>query len=526
MPNLEQQGIEIFHNGGKIPASAVSSLSVFFKLNEISFVQLQGEMEDWLISDLIIIKKSEAIIFSGMITHIHVKKAENGIFRKEFKISHPSYKTKNNLHQRIFANLSNQEILQEMFSFYSIPLKTDFKSLTSKKWLQNQRSDWDFALDLAKISGAFVSVENEFLTIQCIDFTPENTTSVAQETILDLNLSIDATAFFNQATGRFWDFSSQENLEIVSDKIPEQKAGNQTAIEIGNQLQNPSKMLAGRRFSDIGTLPLLAENLMKFQEAGKIKGEIILSGYFGLVPGNWLNLHNIHRDFNGNHFISEVEIHFSESETKTILKVGYLDENLKNEVFTPTSDLQKQHLAKVVQLEGDPDGEDRILVELTDFENGKNQIWARLNSVGAGNEKGLVFLPDINDEVLVCFENSDVIILGSLHSSAKPSPISVRDDNAVKGIFTVKNKMIFDDFSESISVQTKNAEIKIQSQNDGIEILYQNQKIQLNEDGIFLNSDKDLVLKASGKIKIEGGSALELESSATTTIKGAIVQIN
>ena len=66
-------------------------------------------------------------------------------------------------------------------------------------------------------------------------------------------------------------------------------------------------------------------------------------------------------------------------------------------------------------------------------------------------------------------------------------------------------------------------------------------KIILGQDGIIMESGKDIIIKASGDIKAEsnntevkanlnfkaeGGAGLEVSSSATTVVKGSMVQIN
>ncbi len=45
--------------------------------------------------------------------------------------------------------------------------------------------------------------------------------------------------------------------------------------------------------------------------------------------------------------------------------------------------------------------------------------WARMVQVGAGNNRGASFLPEVNDEVLVAFEQGDwrrPYVLGLLHN--------------------------------------------------------------------------------------------------------------
>jgi hypothetical protein len=66
-------------------------------------------------------------------------------------------------------------------------------------------------------------------------------------------------------------------------------------------------------------------------------------------------------------------------------------------------------------------------------------------------------------------------------------------------------------------------------------------KITMNEDGIKLDSAKDIILKAAGDIKadgvnikikgsseakVEGGSGAEVSSGGTTKVKGSMVNIN
>ena len=66
-------------------------------------------------------------------------------------------------------------------------------------------------------------------------------------------------------------------------------------------------------------------------------------------------------------------------------------------------------------------------------------------------------------------------------------------------------------------------------------------KLVMNADGILIESAKDLIMKASGDVtvegtnvsyaanaqyKAEGGAGAELSSGANVVVKGAIVQIN
>ena len=196
-------------------------------------------------------------------------------------------------------------------------------------------------------------------------------------------------------------------------------------------------------------------------------------------------------------------------------------------------------------LEGDPQGEERIQVNLMGDESAP--IWARVALPYAGDGRGLVFLPEIGDEVLVGFMDgnpSEAVVVGALHASGAASPTSKSDDNNIKGIVTREGiKLEFDEEKKHVVVETPGGNrITVSDDEGGILLEDQNgNKVTLGSDGIALDSAKDVSIKAKGDVKIEGtnieasakaqltvkgsGSA-EISSSGNTVVKGSIVQIN
>jgi uncharacterized protein involved in type VI secretion and phage assembly len=201
----------------------------------------------------------------------------------------------------------------------------------------------------------------------------------------------------------------------------------------------------------------------------------------------------------------------------------------------------------VTALEKDPENEFRIKVKVPVINKDDEGVWSRLATPDAGNNRGIVIRPEVGDEVIVGFINDDprdAIVLGCLHSSKNAAPIEAKDDNHQKGWITRSEmKIVLDDDKKTILISTP-ADNKIQLSEDEKSIMIQDQngnKIQMNSDGITMESCKDVKIKATGDIKMEGinieakasaglkaqGSAsAEISSSATTTVKGSIVMIN
>ncbi len=178
--------------------------------------------------------------------------------------------------------------------------------------------------------------------------------------------------------------------------------------------------------------------------------------------------------------------------------------------------------------------------------------WARLTSPYAGDQRGIFFLPEVNDEVLVCFEHGDIqrpVVMGSFwNGKDKPSMAGAADaaeDNDIKTIFTRSGHQItFSDKKgeEKISIidksggnliiiDTKEQKISIVSDKD---VAVEAKKdITLKADGDVNISGKNVNLKAQQGFKAEGmqtdvkgSSTLNLETSGQGKLKSGMLDID
>jgi uncharacterized protein involved in type VI secretion and phage assembly len=87
----------------------------------------------------------------------------------------------------------------------------------------------------------------------------------------------------------------------------------------------------------------------------------------------------------------------------------------------------------------DPDTSGRAKVKYVNVGEAVESHWARIATIGGGSGRGMVFQPEVNDEVLVAFEHGDPrrpVILGGLFSKKnqlpKPDQSNVGENSAVK----------------------------------------------------------------------------------------------
>jgi len=175
-------------------------------------------------------------------------------------------------------------------------------------------------------------------------------------------------------------------------------------------------------------------------------------------------------------------------------------------------------------------------------------VWARVATLDAGDQRGTVFRPEKDDEVVLGFFHADPaqpVVLGMLHSSAKAPPITPTEDNDEKGyVSRSKVALRFDDKKKVAILETPGGNRLTLSDDDGgLTLADQNgNSIVLNKDGIALKSDKKAVMikaksdlkaqamnaeiKATSGATVKGGSKAEISSSGKVTVKGSLVMIN
>jgi uncharacterized protein involved in type VI secretion and phage assembly len=154
----------------------------------------------------------------------------------------------------------------------------------------------------------------------------------------------------------------------------------------------------------------------------------------------------------------------------------------------------------------DPQGLGRVKIRLPWVDAGY-EVWARLCTFMGGNNRGSWFIPDVNDEVLVCFEHGDPsrpFVLGGLWNGADTPPETM--DGAGqnnKKVLRSRNgvKVTLDDASgqEQMILETPGAQkITLKDGPGTIEIIDSNgNSIKLEPAGITVTAAAKVTVNAS-----------------------------
>lgn len=456
---------------------------------------------------------------------------------------------------KYFYDVKDSEAFEEIIDAYGLEKDVEATNFSHKELVQYNTSDWDFIVSRAQASGKLCFVENGKITI-----SKPNVTAASVETVtfgaslLDFDAEIDARNQFAKVSSYSWDYSNQELVEIEAADPGVSLNGNLSPSDLAGTIELENLELRhGGNISDV-ELQDWADAKLLFQQLSKIRGRVKFQGIPAVKPNTIITLEGVGDRFNGKAYITGVFHEISEGNWTIDAQFGLNPEWFSEtfDIHTPTGSgiipaIKGLHTGIVTQLESDPNGEDRILVKIPIINNEEQGIWCRVASPDAGENRGIFFRPEIEDEVIIGFINEDpnnAIVLGMLHSSGKPAPITAADANHQKGIVTRSEmKVLFDDEKKSIGIETPAGKKITLDEDKGVIIIEDENSnvITIDSKGIKMESAGNIELKATGDVKIEGtnvsviasaqfkaeGSAgAELSSGATAILKGSIVQIN
>ena len=191
----------------------------------------------------------------------------------------------------------------------------------------------------------------------------------------------------------------------------------------------------------------------------------------------------------------------------------------------------------------DPDNQGRVKITLPwspDAQSERYEAWARLATLFGGNNRGSWFVPDVDDEVLVAFEQGDArrpYILGGLWNGKDQAPESMDGSgNNYKKVLRSRNgvKITLDDQDgqEKLLLETPGGQkITLKDGAGAVEIIDSNgNSIKLEASGITVTASAKVTVNASqvaisaGMVTVDAGmSKFSGVVQADTVITNSVI---
>ncbi|MBT9314478.1 type VI secretion system tip protein VgrG [Leptothoe spongobia] len=428
--------------------------------------------------------------------------------------------------------ITDSEIIQKIIETAKLEVGDISKSTSEHgEMVQYYCTDWDFMIARADANGLWVIVDDGKITVMSPTKTEMAAKSVAftaeygSTTIYSLEMEADIQHQYGAISSQSWDVTTQALATAVTGKDSTSLPGNlkpdELAATIGADNYN---LITGLELSP-SEMQTWANAKMEKTRLSMLRGRFRVPGLTNTKPGDVVEIAGVSDRFNGKTLVSGIRHQVSKEGWQTDVQFGMAaDWFSQNQDITemPASGLvpvvNGLQIGIVDKYEEDKENKYRVRVKVPALSSKDNAagelIWARLATLDAGANRGTFFRPELNDEVVLGFLHDDprqAIILGALYSKKNVPPWTVDEDNFLKGIVTKKNLQVTlddTDDQESITLETpgKNKIVLTDKKDDeSIQLTDKHgNTLVMNKDGIQLSSSKDINIKASGNVKIEG----------------------
>ena len=464
-----------------------------------------------------------------------------------------------------FHDMKDSDAITALFKRFGLQADVEPTAACLTRATINGETAWDYVLRRADFNGMIVTLKEGKATVAPPAFAAPAWSATYGDDILELNVDLDGASQLSQVNAQAWAPSQQSSISAKATEPEVNKQGNLTGLSLSNALSRGGEMLTTHAPLGEHELKTWADARLIKSRLSRFTGTVRVPGQPAIWPGDQLSLAGLGERFDGNGFVSAIAHDIANGNWTTVVTLG-LDANAFPVANPHPSDMAITgglQIAKVVKTDSDPQNEGRIKVVFPLNTNNENGAWVRLASPYASQKAGFEFLPEIGDEIVVGFLGGDPdagVMIGALHSSARPASVVPNESNSTKSIISRSQlKMSFDDDDRVVQIETPGGHVVTLSDKDmAVTVSDSNgNTMAMTEGGIALTSLNDVTITAGKQLslaaqngisintpsdvkisganteinadmsaKVSGGASTTLQSSGTTEVSGAMVMIN
>jgi hypothetical protein len=284
----------------------------------------------------------------------------------------------------------------------------------------------------------------------------------------------------------------------------------------------------------------LAKGTMDRLAEAYVEAEAHIPGNPDVKAGVMLEVKGVGQQFSGKYVVGTVR--------HTFRGGGAFDSHVSTATVTPSSlaALTGGNGAKgkfgdslvigIVTNNKDPDKLARVKVKFPALDESLESEWLRIASVNAGPSRGVLMLPQVNDEVIVGFENGDTrrgYVLGSLwNGKDKPAAEHLTGAQESDGSFSVQSDKQFIATAKDEMKLTSTKKMTIETKDEQIIKVAKDRTKQVQgnvKDDVKGNLEQKVTgnfkNEATGSTTVKATGSVTIESTASVTIKAPSVTV-
>jgi uncharacterized protein involved in type VI secretion and phage assembly len=428
---------------------------------------------------------------------------------------------------RTFQQMSASDMVTKIARESGLQASAESTSVVYEFFQQSAETDWDFITRLARVNDYRVFVRDNTLRFEKPDSSAGATIELTwQDNLISFRPRVSGVQQIDTVNVRNWDPKAKQTVTGSATSARTASTPGVQRSKVASDLGGGTTLVANRLAVTSGEANGIAKSTLQGQADAFAEAEGTCFGNPDVKAGSKVSIKNVGTKFGGTYLVSSTtHLYRGKTGYQTSFQIsGRSDRGLLDLLHPPAKqDWSANLVVGLVTNNNDPDGMGRVRVKYPSLSDNEESAWARVASVSAGNERGLMMLPQPNEEVIVGFEHGDTrrpVVMGSLFNGKdKPGAELLQGQD---GSFALVS-------NEKAYVHTKK-DLEIKSdQKMIVEIASdQDMKVKGNATQETTGNGKlkaqQYTIEAGGSLTIKGMS-VTVEASASLTLKGATVDI-
>lgn len=488
-----------------------------------------------------------ATVFKGEMTMFEMDAAGHMVPSLLIHCVSKEHRLHRNRVRKTYQEVTDSDIVSQVAGRCGLNAQADSMA-TVRHWVcQNNQTDYEFLKMLADRNGCRMYVDGSTLHFKKVD-DPQSADATLEwgNNLRSFRPRLTTHGMVDEVSVRGWDTTTKQGIlstKTTSDgkssaAVGEGKKGGQAAR---SAFSSDSKhAIVDLPVNSQSEADSIAQSAIDKRETGFIEGDGLCAGSPIIAAGKTVEVKGVGDRFSGKYNVTSATHTFTPAEGYTTqFKSGGTASDAIVDILGAGKSVQSNKInfivLGIVTDNQDPDNLGRIKVKYPWLSDDETSYWVRVAAPMGGNNRGFMYLPEIDDEVLIAFEHGDIhfpYMLGGLWNGVDKPPLT--NDKAVEGgkvrhrIIQTRYGHVFDfDDNGCITLTTKGGQylfesdaqmggVQLKSKSGHTVIIQETKGIKVATQGghkVVLNDEGQTI-----SMKHSGGSSITMESSGDIII--------
>jgi phage protein D/phage baseplate assembly protein gpV len=471
-------------------------------------------------------ERATTSIFKGQIAAVEPEFGAQGVVIS-IRAYDKAHKLNRQRKTRTFQQMSASDMIKKIAGESGLSPKAKSTSVVHEFFQQSNETDWDFAWRLALMHDFEVVVKDTTLEFRPANDGSEGTVALKyQDSMISFRPRMSGVQQPKTVNIRAWDPKSKKVVNgSASSGVTTSQAGVQRS-KVSNDLGGGTTAVADRVATNGGEANALAKSTLDRMSDAFFEADGVAFGNPKIKAGGKVQVSGVGQQFSGTYTVtSSTHSYRGATGYQTSFQISGRSSRTLLELMRPPKerDWSSSLVVGVVTNNNDPEQMGRVRVKYPSLSDTEESAWARIATPSAGKARGLLMMPQVDEEVIIGFEHGDTrrpIVVGSLFNG-KDKPGDELLQNRDGSFALLSNEKIHQHSKKDFEI-TSDQNMVVEIKKDETHKISGNYKNEATGNGNL--KAQQYVVEAGSSMTVKGVS-VTVEASASLTLKGATVDI-